>query len=92
MRLDDLFTILSWHTENTINRHWIIVISVAISVFPPEKRSRYNVRDEERKRVVHRGTNYIGSVSVVDSHGSTSSARRKTIVEPVVLHHAGTTP
>ena len=48
MRLDDLFTILSWHPENTIDRLWIIIISAAISVFPPEKRLRYNVQDGER--------------------------------------------
>lgn len=49
MRQDDLFMILSWRHENMINRHWIIEISVVISVFPLEKRLKYNVQDEERR-------------------------------------------
>lgn len=48
MQMDDLFTILSWRHENMTNHHWIIEISVAISVFPLEKGLKYSVRDEER--------------------------------------------
>ena len=48
MHLGDLFMILSWRHENMINRHWIIEIFAAISVFPPKRSLKYNVRDEER--------------------------------------------
>lgn len=50
MRINDLFMILSWHHENMINRHWIIEISAAISVFHPKRRLKYNVRDEEKQK------------------------------------------
>ena len=56
MQQDDLFMILSWRRENIVNRHWIIGISVAFSVFPPERELKYNVRGEEQRSEVSKIT------------------------------------